>query len=292
MLDNIELPINSEKDLYTSVVSAWDAALIATDTLLKGIPQQIQNGAALLGISSWHLFPDLEVLGVKTVGVNQKDDLFQPTAVLTLGLQFENREDREQKSVSWSLPLSRMKYYGDPIISQQVLGRDNSRITMTQFGFVILGAIFAGWGVYGQSVESGLTWISKLDAVSSILGTSHSVGWLRWILEVGKSLSNSSGTERQVSMQLVALGRRRSEELCPQSIRPAPFFGLADPLVLINIVSNKNLRIRIMRFIAKSYGLIIRVILYDIVLLPIHTLVVALMSMQLLCPCARKMRFN
>ncbi|TVY15702.1 hypothetical protein LARI1_G005736 [Lachnellula arida] len=250
MLDNINIPINSERDLYSSVVSAWTTALVAMNTLLKGIPQQIQDGAALLGISSWHLFPDLEVLGTKPVEVSQKDELFQTTALLTLGLQFASKSSN---NVSWSLPLARMKYYGDPVHSQRTLGHDTSRITMDQFG---LGGIWPNcryWNHLALKVKKDVGGGFKENEFK--FGLTQGEKWLSWISDISKTFSATSGTERQVSLQLVGLGRRRSESLCPSKTScPLPLFGLADPLILLRLVSNKNVRLRLLRLIARNHG--------------------------------------
>ena len=36
------------------------------DNLLQGMPQSVQDGAALLGLSSWHIYPDMVVVGETT----------------------------------------------------------------------------------------------------------------------------------------------------------------------------------------------------------------------------------
>jgi hypothetical protein len=158
MLDNINVPVNSEKSVYSSVMAAWSTALVAMDCLVRGIPQQVQDAAALLGMSSWHLYPDLVILGTVTAEVKQGDQLFLPTALLTLGLQFADKSH----SVSWSLPLAHMRYYGHPVWSQRALGQENSRISMDEFAYIVLGAVFGGWMEYGRSTDEGLSWLLKL----------------------------------------------------------------------------------------------------------------------------------
>ena len=79
------------------------------NNLIKGIPQRVQEGAALLGISSWYLYPDLRVYGASCAEVKQKDLIFNPTVVLTVGLQHVC-DDTE--SVYWSLPLACLQHCG------------------------------------------------------------------------------------------------------------------------------------------------------------------------------------
>lgn len=107
ILNNASIPISNEPDTYKSVMKAWTTALRAMENLVNGMPQQVQDGAALLGISSWHMYPDILLFGETAVDVKQKDDIFENTAVLTLGLEVPGDPDN---SVSWSLPLARLQY--------------------------------------------------------------------------------------------------------------------------------------------------------------------------------------
>lgn len=103
---------------------------------------------ALLGMSSWHLYPDMVVLGGVTVEVKQNDKLFFPSTVLTIGLQFV---DKSRRSVSWSLSLAHLKYYGHPVQSSCSFGPENSRVTIDQFAYIILGCVLGGWKEYGST---------------------------------------------------------------------------------------------------------------------------------------------
>jgi len=62
IINNLRMPVNSNNDPYQSVLKAWTSAMTAMDRLIQGIPQRVQDGAILLAISSWHLYPDMEVL--------------------------------------------------------------------------------------------------------------------------------------------------------------------------------------------------------------------------------------
>jgi hypothetical protein len=287
MLDNINVPVNSEKSVYSSVMAAWLTALVAMDCLVRGIPQQVQDAAALLGMSSWHLYPDLVILGTVTAEVKQRDQLFLPTALLTLGLRFA---DKGHQSVSWSLPLAHMRYYGHPVWSQRALGQENSRISMDEFAYIVLGAVFGGWMEYGRSTDEGLSWLLKLlellDKFSRSTKEPCDTGemlpnfdvtaetpwedislhirarqisdpstWLGWLFIAAQRIMDSKGIERQTAMHLVALGRRRTDMLCPNYDRPLPLFGLSDPFVLIHIISDEDLQVRILRHIARRLKL-------------------------------------
>lgn len=217
ILNNASVPVNNESETYTSVMKAWAAALEAMNNLVKGIPQRVQDRAALLGISSWHLYPDMRVYGASCTEVKQKDPLFDSTAFLTLGLQHV-RDDT--KSVYWSLPLACLQYYGHPIKASRTVGQDNSRPTYQKFAYVILGCLFAGWGEFATTNEDGLQWVETL---AGIMGLSqgkrhknmHKLKWLSYLATAPHGLIDCNEAEKKSAHQLIHLGRRRSTFLQP-----------------------------------------------------------------------------
>lgn len=52
ILNDASLLVNNESEPYVSVMKAWTAALEAMNNLIIGIPQRVQDGSALLAISS------------------------------------------------------------------------------------------------------------------------------------------------------------------------------------------------------------------------------------------------
>ena len=86
IIDNASIPVNNEPDTYTGVIKAWMAALAAMNNLARGMPQVVQDRAALLAISSWHLYPDIVLYGGPVVEVKQKDSMFKISDLLTFGL--------------------------------------------------------------------------------------------------------------------------------------------------------------------------------------------------------------
>ncbi|EWZ85509.1 serine/threonine protein kinase [Fusarium oxysporum f. sp. lycopersici MN25] len=86
ILQNVAaLPINSATSVYEKVIHAWKGAMTLVEKLIAGRPQVVYNGAVFLGLSSWHLFPDLIVLGDTVTEVKQNDPLIAPGGILTLG---------------------------------------------------------------------------------------------------------------------------------------------------------------------------------------------------------------
>jgi len=280
ILGNRSLPVPPRKDLYSSVTSAWFSALQAMNNLVKGIPQQVQDGAALLGMSSWHLYPDMVVLGDVTVKVEQNDKLFLPSTFLTLGLQFI---DNSRRSVSWSLSLAHLKYYGHPVQSNHSFGTENSRVSIDQFGYIMLGCVFGGWKEYASTADIGLKWLLKIPELlerfpkrlgntlpiaikvamplddDSLAKLCHDVlrptSWMGWLFNAAQRLSESEGVERQLGMQLLALGRRRCASLSSNNACPAPLFGLSKPSILLPIIIDEDSRIEFLRDFAHKLNL-------------------------------------
>jgi hypothetical protein len=90
MLKNVALPVNTRQVPYMSVLEAWNSAMSLSGKLIQGQPQEVHDGTVLLGLSAWHLYPDLVVIGKTTMKVSQKDPLIRPGGILTLGLYGED----------------------------------------------------------------------------------------------------------------------------------------------------------------------------------------------------------
>ena len=93
IIGNLSIPVNRDMKVYESVMLAWRTALSTVDKLIEGISQSVQNGAVLLGLSAWHLYPDLIVLGSVRTSTRQNDPLIAPSGTITLGLQGNEPEN-------------------------------------------------------------------------------------------------------------------------------------------------------------------------------------------------------
>lgn len=136
--------VNPINDVYLSVVRAWEDAVVSMDCLVRGVPQKVRNGAVLLAMNSWHLYPDLCVLSRGPDVLFQHDDLIMDSGILSIDLEPETNTSKS-RSVSWSLPLSYMRYYGDPVVIKSQISVDSSRVTMEQFSYVLLGCAVSAW---------------------------------------------------------------------------------------------------------------------------------------------------
>ena len=144
LVKNCSLPVNARNDVYQSVTSAWTAALTAAESLIKGMPQRVQNGAILLGLSAWHIYPDVVIIMNPVKHVKFADSLVEAGGLLTISLQAANED--EARGVYWSLSLAHLRFYGDPVFSTGEIGpNDKQRVTFNELGIVTLGCIAAEW---------------------------------------------------------------------------------------------------------------------------------------------------
>ena len=61
IIDNIRVSVNNNPSAYSSVLPSWKDAMEGIESLIKGMPQRLRDGAVLLGLSAWHIYPDLLV---------------------------------------------------------------------------------------------------------------------------------------------------------------------------------------------------------------------------------------
>jgi hypothetical protein len=90
IVNNISTAANDKPDAYESVILAWRTAMVTVENLVLGMSQSIQNGALLLGLLPWYLYPDMIVLGDRTKEIKQSDDLIPAGTLVTVGLQYWN----------------------------------------------------------------------------------------------------------------------------------------------------------------------------------------------------------
>lgn len=144
---------------YASVIDVWTLAMTSLQKLILGMPQRISKAALLLGISAWHIHPDLNVIG-PTVSVKFNDGLVAAGGVITLGLQSVSPD--HDAGVQWSLSLSHLRFYGDPVQISKSGGKDDLRISMDDLHLVALGGLLGNWGNEPGEVAAGAEWLVAL----------------------------------------------------------------------------------------------------------------------------------
>ncbi|RDW64330.1 uncharacterized protein DSM5745_09741 [Aspergillus mulundensis] len=136
--NGIGLPASGKTIVADSVIHNFCTALSALDNLISGKPQRILDGGVLLGLTSWHLYPDLVLLGPMTIERQQTDPLVAQGGIATLSIAYQEDPHGNQDGVYWSLPLSSLRYYGKVDCKRSSL--HDSKISIPEFQALILGA--------------------------------------------------------------------------------------------------------------------------------------------------------
>ncbi|KAL5083482.1 hypothetical protein Trisim1_001412 [Trichoderma cf. simile WF8] len=264
--DKTGLAVNKNSDPYHSVMIAWKDAMSSMNSLIMGVPQKVRNGAILLAIRSWHLYPDLCVLSHGPDVISQKDGLIPKSGIITIDLE---HQDETAGSISWSLPLSYLRYYGDPVIVNKTLGVTSNRISMDQFRFVLLGCVISPWSTFANSAETSLDLLITLmkalrrpersapdsENLKRMQEIVKKTSWLGQILTAAEDLSSGSEIERATARKLMEYGRRYDQFLCHTKDHPPPFFGLSQIPFLFSLLEDSEARIGYLRRYAKILGL-------------------------------------
>ena len=239
-MDNIPLPVSDQDTPYKSVIDAWTVAMRALEALINGEPQRVDNGAVLLGLSAWHLYPDIALGGTNQL-VKQNDDLITPGGVITVGLK---GKDDYTDGVFWSLPLAHARYYGNPLRTTQHAGIGESLVGFDEFVFVAIGSVLSGWTNFssdlGVSLDSRLNLFRVLakavrSEAAGPLGplgiyNSKRFGWLYLFDAAVDEYVRSTDVYKQQITRLIAFGQRRCSKLLADpdrgAVAPFPVFGL------------------------------------------------------------------
>lgn len=227
------------KTPYEETMSSWTRSMQGMEEMLSGRPQEISDASILMAFSAWHLFPDLVVLSNFPTPVPFRDNMFQRSAVGTIGL---TRDDAKGHGIRWSLALSHLQYYGPKVDVESKITQ--ARVTFVQFRMVVLGCIFKHWGLnhhdYLEAAEfiCGLSEILQKNFDDARAGVEHQLEWLRFLFQTSNDLllaSRSKTTSMILDdyLRLLAYGARRGGGfLTDETDRLSPFFGLCDGHVI------------------------------------------------------------
>ncbi|KAI4157315.1 MAG: hypothetical protein LQ342_008385 [Letrouitia transgressa] len=253
VLDNISLSVSRESDVYKSVIRTWTRALSAFEKVILGQPQRIQDGGVLLALSSWHIYPDLFVFGEASREIAQNDSLVSRGGIISLGLQ---SGEEQSDGIWWSLPLTYMRFYGEPVVSTGHSGMGQAQVTFDQFLCVALGSIFHSWDVSTCDIEKCLNFIMLLsksvkesqNRKDTNARTRNELDWLHCLSRTAKKITTSSSKERQEYERLISFGERR----CPDFVtsvasHPCPAFGLSNIQLILRTLGSSEDRIALLR---------------------------------------------
>ncbi len=231
IINNVAIPYPHDAGMYDNVIATWTRGMEVLEKLLHGLPQQACDRAVFRGISAWHMYPDLLVFQAEETKVSFKDQLFSPSAILTVGLEYKCQPS--DNFIRWSLALSHLKYYGDPVPVRS--NEDLSRIQMPQLWLVALGAIFRQWDIPYVSFDVAMQWFEELG--KKLLHHKLVDQWpqLSWLVQLCSAATNLEGENRRVATMLVNYGWRRGNIFLGKDTyqdRGLCFFGLGSSSVM------------------------------------------------------------
>ncbi|RYP35418.1 hypothetical protein DL767_003825 [Monosporascus sp. MG133] len=238
--------VNSKPVLYESVINAWKAGLEGVEALLQGSPMEIQSGDVFPALCSWHIYPDLNILGSRSK-ISQDDHLVPPSSILTINPH--NYGVLQDKGLRWSLPLAHLRYYGDPVHCISTIAAEGSRLSLEEFSIVVLGCVLGGWNIADHGVDDALKWLHMLSAkLLSFFDKKDPIfkmeSWLQILGNTAGTFLESNDLDRSQFTQLLNLGRNHSSLLGTPS---QPFFGLSDTNRAVLLSSGATKKIELLR---------------------------------------------
>ena len=257
VIKNCQLPFNGGASTYSKVIESWQQALSGLEDLLCGKPQQISNRSILLAFSAWHLYPNLIVLGSEVRNITFDDGLVDQQGVGTIA--FQSRPKTANQGTVWSLTLSHLRYYGDPVTVRS--HADFSRVSIEELHIIALGSIFYTWGVGQRDVPPVLRWFVDvwefLSSGVSDRSTLSSLDWLGYLAKAAKKLLFANISDKPADYQLLGYGQRRAKKFVGDSKEQwPPFFGLAKSSTLAGLAEEVGgeRAIAYLRTIARESG--------------------------------------
>ncbi|KAH6612856.1 hypothetical protein B0J18DRAFT_441260 [Chaetomium sp. MPI-SDFR-AT-0129] len=273
ILENIELSVGGgERCLTTNVIGAWVRAVTVMDNLLSGIPQEVSDGSAIVGLTAWHLYPEIHVFSRRNVEVKMNDDLVPPGGILTLGCS--PSATTPSSGVTWALSLSKLRYYGKSVPATTTLRADSSRLTADEFRFALVGCLLRTWntppaddqkvihvlGDIARNVVQDLLALSRGgEAVQRGVGYERIRTWIAAMLLLHKTSEDYAGNEDEFR-PFITLGRNRPKygpmprAHYKKMTVTRPFFGILDSSTFLSALLGPEERIAALRRIAPRFS--------------------------------------
>ncbi|KAL9107360.1 MAG: hypothetical protein Q9227_007725 [Pyrenula ochraceoflavens] len=259
ILRNIPSWVSTGPSTYSKVITAWKAAMQGMEDILNCKPQQISDGAILLAISAWHLYPDLIVLHSKPTKVSFKDPLVPSEAIITIGLDSTNAE--MNRGIRWSLTLSHLRHYGDPVKVDN--SESNTRITVEQLVIVGFGAFMSTWGFRPKYFPEAASlviaiWNCLLKGRTPEKELRKTFMYLFWAAKSARSVLSSLKSHPDKTTMLLGFGSRRSAKFfSAQNTDTLPASGLCSDLILQSLSTYSSIEcgIRYFRRLTALLGL-------------------------------------
>ncbi|KAJ8131732.1 hypothetical protein O1611_g1895 [Lasiodiplodia mahajangana] len=244
--NNIDIPISNESRTFDSIVVAWTTALEAMEKLIMGEPLAVKNGSILLGISAWHIYPDMDVFSGKdgSKSIDMKDPLVHPGGVVSLGLLDSTL--RASQGVYWSLALANHRFYGRAVKKTSQLNGDESRLTFNELQIVTIGVILTKWKIRPSDIFPTLEFLHKFFSLVPYDPSKYTHGWISMLNTlISYCLQNQAS-----ATPLISLGQRRGDFIPSALGAEQSLFGLTDLSTILDLIETPSNRIELLRRLA------------------------------------------
>ncbi len=287
LISKLNIAIDLNMAVYTSVVAVWTSALRSMEQIVSGMPQAMDttsSGSTLLALTSWNIYPNLLVINQPSASRRFNDPLVAPGGVLTVGLPSPG--ETEPQGIFWSLSLAHLNYYGGPVTAEAQLNLRSTKMTFAQFCEAATGCFLGYWGVPrsrfpliaefltlardeicrapDDAKESKDPLIQNQQmARSAFLGNKHH--WLKILARaLGEYADQEPSPDADVTKKLLSFGVKRSSEFLPTTVTDS-FLGLSEPRNVLRCLKGPLEQVKFLQHIAatsgisKPRGLVIRV---------------------------------
>lgn len=234
IIKNLTMAVNSGAALSANVRGVWSTAMSGLERLLTGEALAVSNGAVLLAMSSWHLYPRLTVLSSPVKIVDVGDELMRFAGSTTVGMtRAYGADDQEGSAIYWSVSLSHFRYYGRPV---DVVGTADDRLSISDLHLVAFGSLLRLWGIgRHEDPKPVARWVIALwDCVDRVKSRQARPQWLKLLASAASELLQAPEAHKRHCTQLIDFGHRRGDRLMGiKSGRAAlPWFGLRSRHIL------------------------------------------------------------
>lgn len=252
IVDNLSISVNAKPNTYESVMEAWSSAMTQMERLLLGVPLQVHSGDILLGLVSWHLYPDMEYLSTGRQTIGQKDPLLEGRGLLAVGLEPSPRINEDRRSLYWSLPLSHLRYYGRLPVSrtQSFRTTDHDRVAIDEMLWAMMCAYLQPWDDGSVPTRQVLEFVSDiafelqrvcLESLPSL--ENNPTSWLGLLGEICTEYKDRLDEPRVRRLRL--LGQRNPTE-------DSPFQGVFNLSTYLRVSNSLEDKINLLRNKARA----------------------------------------
>ncbi|KAK0612618.1 hypothetical protein B0T17DRAFT_511795 [Bombardia bombarda] len=255
--EDLGLSLPSHSQMYNSIMESWFESMKVMDQLVRGVACQISKPEVILGLCSWHIYPDMSVASQTPTFVKQSDSLVRQGGVLTLGIQSLNRE---AAGLSWSVLLHHLRFYGKPERSTGGVDLSSTRIPIDRLVLIALGSATYTWGQDFGDIDKTFQLINTLAArhAAELADNPGTFRFMRWILIFGQQAQQylcATDVEKKEIKQFINFGRRRCRSFLVSPPQQVPLaFGLGSFDNLLGLLNVEG-QIKLLRYIAKTYDL-------------------------------------